>query len=140
MSTKTGRQFLGEQVAACRKSARLSVLELSKKSGTSRQSIYDIEAGQQNVCADQFEKLIRACGSDPEKWWISGLGTDEEFPRQYSDLFHMLKTITASKDDDLINAIRVSLDVVSERAARASPNVASGTLGATRKRGKKLSI
>lgn len=126
---KTFRRILGEQLTQYRKQAELSVLSLEEKSGISRQSIYDIEAGEQNVTADNYQVLLAACGVTPEEW-LNGLPqSSSEIPQ---DLFRMLKIITSRGNDELIGALRVHLDALADKAlkkTRASPSPEHGMAG-----------
>jgi transcriptional regulator with XRE-family HTH domain len=118
---KTMRQILGQQVAQARKNAGMSVLDLVAKSGTSRQSIYDIEAGKQNLTADQFQKLMNACGVSPENW-LAGIDDvpGPDIPREHHNLFRLLGIIVRAQNLDLIHGVQVSLDALSDKALRLS--------------------
>lgn len=118
--SKPGREVFGEALAKLRKAVGLSVLDLSRKSGTSRNTIYELEAGRLNVTLDQYEKLLGACGVSVEEW-IAGFDQDQLqalIPRDHQDLFHMLRIIATSGNQDLLHGIRVNLDAISEKALR----------------------
>ena len=131
---KTFKQILGEQLTQYRKRAKKSVLDLKKKSGISRQSIYDIEAGRQNVTPDQFERLLHACDVTPEQW-LAGLDEKalSKIPRRHQGLIEMMKTIIESGDEGLIEGVRVFLDAVSDKVlqkrSRGSPSPEKGDAG-----------
>lgn len=116
---KTFTELLGRELTSLRKRAALSVAELAAKSGVSRQSIYDIEAGTQNVRAEVYERLILACKLKAPEDWFDGLDVErapKRIPRRHQGLFHMLIAIVESEDDRLIEGIRASLDAFSDQA------------------------
>jgi len=94
----------------------------------SRQSIYDIEAGDQNVAPDQYENLIRACGISPEQW-VKGF--DEratlKLPRRHQGLVQLLVSIIKSGDDELIATARNVLDALSDKASPKEPSEKKAT-------------
>jgi len=121
--TNKARQLLGERVRQCREAAGLSIAQLAEKMSTPgkpahRTFIYDIEAGRENFTVDYWEKLLRACGVSPGHA-LAGV-TSSDIPPEYQDLFRMLQIITTKAPSELIDALRIVFDAITDKALRLS--------------------
>lgn len=118
MKEKTAFEVFGEALTRARVGAHLSTQQLATKLGKpkSRPYVEEIEAGRKNVTFTQFEKMIKACNTSVEKA-LSGV-SKSDLPKDSDHLYWMLGVIAESGRENIIEAVKVHLQALSEKILR----------------------
>src|SRR5213593_958285 len=125
------KAIIGQHFTRLREEAGISqnkLADMARKAeltGANRSYIIDIEKGRANPTIETFANLLSLCGYDLEEF-LTGLKSSNVPPGHHN--FHrMLSVILNSGNDDLIHGLRVSLEALSEKAARLMKARASPT-------------
>lgn len=114
---KKARLLLGEKIKHYRRVvAQLSQDALAEKAGVDRSWLINMEKGHANYGIDTLITVVTNCGASFEDF-LSGLERSE-FPPAHRDLHRDLNTILTSGSRELMDAARVTLDSLAERATR----------------------
>jgi transcriptional regulator with XRE-family HTH domain len=122
--TRRAKKEIGKKLEGIRVKAGLSpgaIVKRAKLDGVKidRSYIYDIESGEANWSIDKLTKILQYCHTSLESFFFGLQRSD--IPPDHQPFHRMLEEILKSQDPDLTFGIRVNLEAISEKAARAHP-------------------
>lgn len=75
---KTAREILASAISDAVKLSGMSVADVARQAGITRQHLYRIMAGEENMTTDRIEQIFQVCGADFADWLIKSGGRDKQ--------------------------------------------------------------
>lgn len=103
--------MIGDNIRSRRKALKMSIEELSKKVGVSKQTISRYEIGAINIPSDKIEKIAQALGCTPS--YIMGWDEDlEQLINETDPLYETKVGLTKEKYEFISKTLGLSKDAV----------------------------